>query len=75
MKKYIIKETAMMGDWYLEKGGPRHLRGDRARCTMTHKLKDARKFKTREDAEAVLKEFTPILFVKDGSATIVEVDN
>ena len=72
----IIVHNGMIdigGDWYLYKGNPRRGRSDTSYSAMTPQLKYARKFNSREDAERVLKDFTPAIF--DGSEKIIEVEN
>ena len=75
-KFVIIAHNTMIntaGDWYLYKGNPRRGRSGTSYSAMTPQLKYARKFNSREDAERVLKDFTPAIF--DGSEKIIEVEN
>ena len=72
----IIVHNGMIdigGDWYLYKGNPRRGRSGTSYSAMTQQLEYARKFNSSEDAERVLKDFTPAIF--DGSEKIIEVEN
>jgi hypothetical protein len=70
---YLSGRIGINEERYLHKGNPRRGRTGVSYSMKTPQLKCARKFNSREDAERVLKDFTPDIF--DGSEKIIEVTN
>ena len=71
---YVIKTSAWLSvsdTWYLYKGNPKRSKSGSCYSAGTPQLKYARKFKSREDAARVIKEFTPNIF--KGNEEIIEI--